>query len=110
MDHPGLYRYDIDTAEVAEVWRRGSVVGSWLLDLTAEALHRSPDLTEFTGRVSDSGEGRWTSIAAIEEGVPAPVLANALYSRFASRGLDDFADKVLSAMRLQFGGHEEKPS
>ena len=83
-------------------------VGSWLLDLTAAALRESPDLADFEGRVSDSGEGRWTSIAAIEEGVPAPVLSSALYSRFASRGLDDFADKVLSAMRKQFGGHEEK--
>jgi 6-phosphogluconate dehydrogenase len=110
MEHPEFYRYDIDTADVAEVWRRGSVIASWLLDLTAEALHRSPDLTEFTGRVSDSGEGRWTSIAAIEEGVPAPVLSSALYSRFASRGLDDFADKALSAMRKGFGGHEEKPA
>jgi 6-phosphogluconate dehydrogenase len=110
LEHPEFYRYDIDTTEVAEVWRRGSVVGSWLLDLTAEALNRSPDLTEFTGRVSDSGEGRWTSIAAIEEGVPVPVLTSALYSRFASRGLDDFADKVLSAMRKGFGGHEEKTS
>jgi 6-phosphogluconate dehydrogenase len=108
MEHPEFYRYDIDTADAAEVWRRGSVIASWLLDLTAEALHRSPDLTEFAGRVSDSGEGRWTSIAAIEEGVPAPVLSNALYSRFASRGLDDFADKALSAMRKGFGGHEEK--
>ena len=110
MEHPEFYRYDIDTADVAEVWRRGSVIASWLLDLTAEALHRSPDLTEFTGRVSDSGEGRWTSIAAIEEGVPAPVLSSALYSRFASRGLDDFADKALSAMRKGFGGHQEKPA
>jgi 6-phosphogluconate dehydrogenase len=110
LEHPEFYRYDIDTTEVAEVWRRGSVVGSWLLDLTAEALYRSPDLAEFSGRVSDSGEGRWTSIAAIEEGVPVPVLTNALYSRLASRGLDDFADKVLSAMRKGFGGHEEKTS
>ena len=94
--------------EVAEVWRRGSVVGSWLLDLTAQALHESPDLEEFAGRVSDSGEGRWTSIAAIEEGVPAPVLTTALYSRFASRGADDFANRLLSAMRKQFGGHDEK--
>jgi 6-phosphogluconate dehydrogenase len=86
------------------------VVGSWLLDLTAASLQTSPTLDDFAGRVSDSGEGRWTSIAAIEEGVPAPVLSNALYSRFASRGLDDFADKVLSAMRYQFGGHKEKPS
>jgi 6-phosphogluconate dehydrogenase len=108
LEHPEYYQYDIDIAEVAEVWRRGSVVGSWLLDLTATALAQSPDLADFEGRVSDSGEGRWTSIAAIEEGVPVPVLSSALYSRFASRGLDDFADKVLSAMRKQFGGHEEK--
>lgn len=108
LEHPDYYRFDIDVAEVAEVWRRGSVVSSWLLDLTAAALCESPDLAEFEGRVSDSGEGRWTSIAAIEEGVPAPVLTTALYSRFASRGLDDFAGKVLSAMREQFGGHEEK--
>ena len=105
---PEYYRYEIDTAEVAEVWRRGSVVGSWLLDLTAAALAESPRLEEFEGRVSDSGEGRWTSVAAIEEGVPAPVLTAALYSRFASRDLDDFANRVLSAMRKQFGGHEEK--
>jgi 6-phosphogluconate dehydrogenase len=110
MENPEFYRYDIDIPAVAEVWRRGSVIGSWLLDLTAAALRESPDLEDFAGRVSDSGEGRWTSIAAIDEGVPAPVLSNALYSRFASRGLDDFADKVLSAMRKQFGGHEEKPS
>jgi 6-phosphogluconate dehydrogenase len=108
LEHPEFYRYDLDIPEVAEVWRRGSVVGSWLLDLTAAAFQESPDLADFAGRVSDSGEGRWTSIAAIEEGVPAPVLTTALYSRFASRGLDDFADKVLSAMRRQFGGHEEK--
>jgi len=108
LDHPEYYRYDIDVAEVAEVWRRGSVIGSWLLDLTASALSDSPDLEGFAGRVSDSGEGRWTSIAAIEEGVPAPVLSSALYSRFSSRGNDDFAGKVLSAMRRQFGGHEEK--
>ncbi len=108
LEHPELYQYEIDTTEVAEVWRRGSVVGSWLLDLTAQALHESPTLEEFGGRVSDSGEGRWTSIAAIEEGVPAPVLTTALYSRFASRNLDDFANRVLSAMRKQFGGHDEK--
>jgi 6-phosphogluconate dehydrogenase len=108
LEHPDYYRYAIDVGEVAEVWRRGSVIGSWLLDLTAAALRDSPDLREFEGRVSDSGEGRWTSIAAIDEGVPAPVLTTALYSRFASRGLDDFADKVLSALRRQFGGHEEK--
>ncbi len=110
LDHPEYYRYDIDIPEVAEVWRRGSVIGSWLLDLTAAALRESPDLAEFSGRVSDSGEGRWTSIAAIDEGVPAPVLTAALYERFASRGHDDFADKVLSAMRKQFGGHDEKRS
>ncbi|HEY8866698.1 MAG TPA: decarboxylating 6-phosphogluconate dehydrogenase, partial [Solirubrobacteraceae bacterium] len=108
LEHPDYYKYEVDIAEVAEVWRRGSVIGSWLLDLTAAALQESPDLADFEGRVSDSGEGRWTSIAAIEEGVPSPVLTTALYSRFASRGLDDFADKVLSAMRKQFGGHEEK--
>src|SRR5213595_670956 len=108
LRQPELYQYDIDTSEVAEVWRRGSVIASWLLDLTAIALKRDPDLADFTGRVSDSGEGRWTAIAAIDEGVPAPVLTSALYSRFASRGLDDFADKVLSAMRKQFGGHDEK--
>ena len=105
---PQFYEYELDIPEVAEVWRRGSVIGSWLLDLTAAALLESPGLEDFEGRVSDSGEGRWTSIAAIEEGVPAPVLSEALYSRFASRGLDDFADKVLSAMRKQFGGHAEK--
>jgi 6-phosphogluconate dehydrogenase len=110
MEQPEYYQYDIDIPEVAEVWRRGSVIGSWLLDLTAASLQESHDLSAFEGRVSDSGEGRWTSIAAIDEGVPAPVLSNALYSRFASRGLDDFADKVLSAMRKQFGGHDEKKS
>jgi 6-phosphogluconate dehydrogenase len=108
LERPDHYAYEIDTAEVAEVWRRGSVVGSWLLDLTATALHESPALDGFAGRVSDSGEGRWTSIAAIEEGVPTPVLTAALYSRFASRGLDDFGNRVLSAMRKQFGGHDEK--
>jgi 6-phosphogluconate dehydrogenase len=110
LEHPEHYRYEIDTTEVAEVWRRGSVIGSWLLDLTAQALHESPTLEEFAGRVSDSGEGRWTSIAAVEEGVPTPVLTAALYSRFASRGADDFADRLLSAMRKQFGGHLEKPA
>ncbi|MGE5857322.1 MAG: phosphogluconate dehydrogenase (NAD(+)-dependent, decarboxylating) [Solirubrobacterales bacterium] len=108
LEHPEYYRYDMDIPAIAEVWRRGSVVGSWLLDLTAAALQESPDLSDFEGRVSDSGEGRWTSIAAIEEGVPAGVLTTALYERFASRDLDDFADRVLSAMRKQFGGHEEK--
>jgi len=108
MEAPEFYQYDIDTTAVTEVWRRGSVIESWLLDLTATALYDSPDLAEYAGRVSDSGEGRWTSIAAIDEGVPTPVLTTALYSRFASRGLDDFADKVLSAMRKGFGGHDEK--
>jgi 6-phosphogluconate dehydrogenase len=110
MEHPEYYQYDINTAEVTEVWRRGSVVSSWLLDLTAQALFESPTLEDFSGRVSDSGEGRWTSIAAIDEGVPAPVLTTALYSRFASRGLDSYANRVLSAMRYGFGGHREKPS
>ena len=108
MEHPEYYQYDIDTVEVTEVWRRGSVIASWLLDLTAEALLESPALDGYSGRVSDSGEGRWTSLAAIDEGVPAPVLTTALYSRFASRGLDDYANKVLSAMRMMFGGHREK--
>jgi 6-phosphogluconate dehydrogenase len=110
LEQPEYYQYDLDLPEVTEVWRRGSVVGSWLLDLTAASMQESPDLADFAGRVSDSGEGRWTSIAAIDEGVPAPVLTTALYERFSSRGLDDFADKVLSAMRKQFGGHDEKPS
>jgi 6-phosphogluconate dehydrogenase len=108
LENPENYQYDIDIPEVAEVWRRGSVIGSWLLDLTAASLQESADLSDFSGRVSDSGEGRWTSIAAIEEGVPAPVLTTALYERFSSRDLGDFADKVLSAMRKQFGGHDEK--
>jgi 6-phosphogluconate dehydrogenase len=105
---PQYYQYDIDTASVAEVWRRGSVVASWLLDLTAAALVDDPAMSSFAGRVSDSGEGRWTSLAAIDEGVPAPVLTTSLYARFASRGEADFADKLLSAMRKQFGGHDEK--
>jgi 6-phosphogluconate dehydrogenase len=108
LDHPEFYRFDIDTAEVAEVWRRGSVVASWLLDLTAAALVESPDLEGFSGEVADSGEGRWTTIAAIEEGVPVNVLSAALFGRFGSRRLDDFANRVLSAMRQQFGGHHEK--
>jgi 6-phosphogluconate dehydrogenase len=108
LEDPQYYLYDINTTDVAEVWRRGSVVGSWLLDLTAEALYASPTLDDYAGRVSDSGEGRWTSIAAIETGVPAPTLTTALYSRFGSRGLDQFADKLLSAMRQEFGGHAEK--
>lgn len=107
---PWAYQYDIDVAEVAEVWRRGSVVGSWLVDLTAAALAASPDLSEFAGRVSDSGEGRWTVIASIEEGVPAAVISAALTERFESRGLGDFTGKVLSAMRSEFGGHAEKPA
>jgi 6-phosphogluconate dehydrogenase len=108
LEHPEHYLYDIDVAQVTEVWRRGSVVQSWLLDLTAQAMSADPDLDGFAGRVSDSGEGRWTAIAAIDEGVPAPVLASALFSRFASRDQDLFADRVLSAMRKQFGGHDEK--
>ena len=108
LDHPEFYSYNIDIPAVTELWRRGSVVASWLLDLTATALHESPELEDFGGRVSDSGEGRWTAIAAIEEGVPAPVLSAALYSRFSSRGNALYGDKVLSAMRKQFGGHAEK--
>jgi 6-phosphogluconate dehydrogenase len=110
LDEPELYRYDLDVASIAEVWRRGSVVASWLLDLTATALHKSPSLDEFGGRVSDSGEGRWTSIAAIETGTPAPVLTTALFERFSSRGEADYGDRLLSAMRKQFGGHAEKPA
>jgi len=106
---PELYRYDFDLREIAEVWRRGSVIASWLLDLTAASLVKDPALSEFAGRVSDSGEGRWTIKAAIDEGVPAPVLSASLYQRFSSRGEADFQDKVLSAMRFQFGGHLEKP-
>ncbi len=109
LEDPQFYQFDFDLPAVAEVWRRGSVIASWLLDLTAQALVESPDLLDFSGRVSDSGEGRWTAVAAIEEGVPAPVLTTALYSRFASRGLDHFANQVLSAMRKEFGGHDEKP-
>jgi 6-phosphogluconate dehydrogenase len=105
---PEYYRYDFDLADITEVWRRGSVVASWLLDLSATALLDSPDLGDFTGRVSDSGEGRWTAIAAIDEGVPAHVLSAALYERFSSRGEEDFADRLLSAMRYEFGGHKEK--
>ena len=107
---PAHYQYDLNLGEVAEVWRRGSVISSWLLDLTAEALTRDPELAQFGGRVSDSGEGRWTIQAAIDEGVPVPVLSTALYSRFASRGGADFQGKVLSAMRYGFGGHLEKPA
>ena len=107
---PRYYQYEIDVGEVAEVWRRGSVVGSWLVDLTAAALAESPDLAGFEGRVSDSGEGRWTVMAAIEEGVPASVIASALNERFESRDLGTFTGKLLSAMRGQFGGHAEKPA
>jgi 6-phosphogluconate dehydrogenase len=107
---PEFYRYDIDTAAVAEVWRRGSVIGSWLLDLTAHALLQDPDVAGFSGHVSDSGEGRWTVAAAVETGVPAHVLTTALYERFTSRGQADFAEKLLSAMRKEFGGHEELPT
>src|SRR5215212_7625853 len=109
MRNPEHYQYDLPVAEIAELWRRGSVVASWLLDLTAHALMQSPDLSNFTGRVSDSGEGRWTCLAAIDESVPTPVLSAALYQRFSSRGESDYADKVLSAMRFEFGGHHEKP-
>jgi 6-phosphogluconate dehydrogenase len=105
---PEHYQYDLKLAEIAEVWRRGSVISSWLLDLAAAALVDSPDLEKFAGRVSDSGEGRWTIRAAIDEAVPVPVLSAALYERFSSRGKDDFADKMLSALRYQFGGHLEK--
>jgi 6-phosphogluconate dehydrogenase len=105
---PWAYQYDIDVAEVAEVWRRGSVVESWLVDLIAEALSRSPELDDFTGRVSDSGEGRWTVLAAVDEAVPATVITTSLYERFESRQLGDFTDKILSAMRSEFGGHAEK--
>ncbi|MFZ4515323.1 MAG: phosphogluconate dehydrogenase (NAD(+)-dependent, decarboxylating) [Acidimicrobiia bacterium] len=106
---PWAYQYDIDVAEVAEVWRRGSVVGSWLIDLTADALAASPELAQYSGRVSDSGEGRWTVLAAVDEGVPAPVITAALIERFESRGLGQFTDQVLSAMRDAFGGHAEQP-
>jgi 6-phosphogluconate dehydrogenase len=108
LRHPEHYSYDLNLAEVAEVWRRGSVISSWLLDLAAIALLDSPDLAKFAGRVSDSGEGRWTIMAAIDESVPAPVLSAALYERFSSRGENDFAEKMLSALRHEFGGHEEK--
>jgi len=108
LRRPELYQYEFHLQDVAEVWRRGSVIGSWLLDLTASALYKNPDLAKFAGRVSDSGEGRWTLQAAIDEGVPAPVISSALFSRFSSRGMDDFADKILSALRYEFGGHLEK--
>ncbi len=105
---PEHYQYELDLPQIAEVWRRGSVVASWLLDLTAAALVEDGELSGFTGRVSDSGEGRWTAVAAVDEGVPAPVISAALFARFASRGESDYADRLLSAMRQQFGGHEEK--
>jgi 6-phosphogluconate dehydrogenase len=108
LRHPELYQYDFDLKEITEVWRRGSVISSWLLDLTATALHEDPHLTRFEGRVSDSGEGRWTVLAAVDESVPAPVISAALFSRFSSRGENEFADKLLSAMRYEFGGHQEK--
>jgi 6-phosphogluconate dehydrogenase len=109
LSNPEYYQYDLNLVDIAELWRRGSVVGSWLLDLTAAALLKDPGLARFGGRVSDSGEGRWTISAAIDEGVPAHVLTSALYERFASRGEADFASKVMSAMRFEFGGHLEKP-
>lgn len=108
LQHPDVYHYDIDVAAVAELWRRGSVIGSWLLDLTAGALYESPDLSGFSGRVSDSGEGRWAVQAAVEIGVPAEVLTAALYSRFASQGNAVFANRIQSAMRRHFGGHLEE--
>ncbi|NNM88183.1 MAG: decarboxylating 6-phosphogluconate dehydrogenase [Phycisphaerae bacterium] len=107
---PEYYQYDLNIADIAEVWRRGSVIGSWLLDLTAIALAKNPDMQEFQGRVSDSGEGRWTITAAIDEAVPVPVLSAALYERFSSRGEAEFTDRLLSAMRFEFGGHLEKPA
>ncbi len=108
LRNPELYQYDLNLPDVAEVWRRGSVVASWLLDLAAHAFSESPQLSDFEGRVSDSGEGRWTILAAVDEGVPAPVLSTALFERFTSRGDADFADRILSAMRKEFGGHDEK--
>jgi 6-phosphogluconate dehydrogenase len=108
LRNPELYQYDLDLPSITEVWRRGSVVASWLLDLTAHAFSESPQLDDFEGRVSDSGEGRWTILASVDEGVPAPVLATSLYERFSSRGEADFANRILSAMRKEFGGHDEK--
>ena len=110
LREPKHYQYDLDLPDIAEVWRRGSVITSWLLDLSAKALVRDPGLAGFSGRVSDSGEGRWTIQAAIDEGVPVPVMSAALYERFSSRGHADFAGKLLSAMRFEFGGHEDKPA
>jgi 6-phosphogluconate dehydrogenase len=108
LAEPIFYRYRLDVPAIAELWRRGSVIRSWLLDLTAQALAEDPELTRLTGHVADSGEGRWTVEAAVETGTPAPVLATALFSRFSSRGEEDFANRVLSAMRLAFGGHTER--
>ena len=108
LDHPEYYRFDLDVASIAEVWRHGSVISSWLLDLTAQALSQDPDLDGYDGRVSDSGEGRWTINAAIDTGVPVPVLSAALFQRFTSRGESEFADRLLSSMRFAFGGHLEK--
>jgi 6-phosphogluconate dehydrogenase len=110
LRNPEDFQYDIDVAEVAEVWRRGSVISSWLLDLCAHALRKNPELSDFGAKVADSGEGRWTNIAAIEEGVSAHVLSAALFNRFTSQGKADYADKLLSAMRFEFGGHVEKPA
>ncbi len=110
MRDPEHYQYEFNLTDISEVWRRGSVIASWLLDLTATALAEDPNLSRFAGRVSDSGEGRWTIKAAIDVGVPVPVLTTALYERFASRGEADFQDKLLSAMRFGFGGHLEKPA
>lgn len=108
LQHPEYYQYDLNVADIAELWRRGSVIGSWLLDLTAKALLKNPELSDFSGRVSDSGEGRWAIRAAIDEAVPAHVLTSALYERFTSRGEADYANRLLSAMRFEFGGHLEK--
>jgi 6-phosphogluconate dehydrogenase len=108
LEHPELYQYDFDLPDIAEVWRRGSVIASWLLDLAAAALERSPQLAEFEGRVSDSGEGRWTLKAALDESVPTPILSSAIGERFASRGEAEFADRLLSALRFEFGGHQER--
>ena len=110
LQNPEHYQYKLDLPEIAEVWRRGSVISSWLLDLTADALYGDPGLESYEGHVSDSGEGRWTVIAAIDEAVPTPVLSAALQERFSSRGNADFANKILSAMRSEFGGHKEKPA
>ena len=108
LRNPEYYQYDLDLPEIAELWRRGSVIGSWLLDLTASAFRKDPELASFAGRVSDSGEGRWTISAAVEQGVPAHVLTAALYERFGSRDADQFANRLLSALRAEFGGHREK--